>query len=355
MKIITKNVETIGSKNTSESITYEYETPADRFWTKSIHKNDDGEISKTVVRELGDDRTPVKELTYEFGDIITKTKIVKYSAENGKLLYEKVFDGTPEDNKPTTVREYEYAGERLVREKAEVYFADPDFVNEDGNRIRYSYVYRYVQLTRNCPQSDEHNLFVEELRSYANEDRGDIKKGDLAYIQFTEFDSDGMPVYFKSTEPKDEHHAVEAWYKIERNDDGTVSAIKGFDNKEMNKFSTSSTARIFTYGDGGMIESYLEAKYTPDTGEYDRQHAGMIFDWKFPATRDCGLARAEVESRSYCFHRQLLTLEQEKIRKYSDGTLVVEEYEGTKNGAFDPDFNDTKLTRRTTYKYEIIK
>ncbi|MFW5701753.1 MAG: hypothetical protein ACOCX7_02270, partial [Bacteroidota bacterium] len=78
-------------------------------------------------------------------------------------------------------------------------------------------------------------------------------------------------------------------------------------------------------------------------------------EWKFPATRDCGLARAEVESRSYCFHRQLLTLEQEKIRKYSDGTLVVEEYEGTKNGAFDPDFNDTKLTRRTTYKYEIIK
>jgi hypothetical protein len=355
LKYKSKKIETIGGKNSIEHIEYEYEKPGDHFWSKSVHTDKSGKKIKTVIRKLDENRMPEKEITYEFDDIVTKTIFTGYDEATGELLSKEIYDGSPETNAISSKHEYNYENGRLASERAEIYFSDPNFVNEDGNRVRFSYTYRYVPISPNyCSNSGDHNLFVEKMKSYARADRENIKKGDLVYIQFTEFGDDGLPVYFKSTAPKDEHHATEAWYEIIKNDDGTVATINGYANEDMTERVSSSTARVYEYDADKMIASFKELKYSPAAGEYGRLHSYITYDWRTPGNYGCTIARADKNSRSYCFHRQLLTIENMKIVEYDNSQLIFEEYEGTKKGEYDPSFDNTRLTNRVTISYEII-
>lgn len=337
-----------GEKDTT-IIEYIYEKPDDYFWKKSVHKNNEGKITQTIEVEFDENRLPTSSTVIFGGE---KTTIYKtcYDKEYLHKLNEAEYQIV--DNIEMLVREnsFTYNNEGfLISERGARYPNIPGYVNVDGGKERDEYILQFFpKIDR---QGDESYLtyFIRNKKIYSIEE-GD-RFGKIIYQVATEFDIDGNPTYYRTSEPDCSMHPVEEWYKTEKNTKGQTIAIIGFPDKEMKEPDETSTKMVFGYAENGYEAMFEEFKYNNKTKQYDKLHSAKYIDWKGNyIPNNFGFVNADIKEMSYCLHREVFSSKDTKV-EFSKGKIVQKEFFGSYEGQYKGDVKNKELIKVTTYEY----
>lgn len=373
MKIQKKMIEQyIDSATTDiETVEYSYEKPDDIFWVKAVHKNGEGEVIRTVERELNEARLPVTETTSEL-DMVTETVETKYCKHHYNLLEKTVYDGEMNDSNRVKKVKYNFEDGYLVSEDVVYYASDPGFKNVDGEPVEKMYTIRFVPGKQGRPKGKYNTkYYIESYKQYCTcEDKdckeekekageGEEKKCEKGHIEehtTTRFNEEGYPVYYEVTNPDCEHHANKEWYKIEKDGIGNVVAITGYANEALDSSSSENMKTSFEYDKNGFVTKIFEHRYNPETGKYDRFHDMQEYTWNESGLEnEMKMYCPDTRNEHYCFGQKMYSVKVKKVENPSEGKKVITElsFSVPSEDGPKPDLVKLEPKKKTTVEYTV--
>ncbi len=355
-------------KVSKETIDYIYEQPGDIFWKRELLKDSEGNIIRETIREFDGNRFPVSEVvTDELGTQSEKYK-VKYSPDNLQLLERTEYEGDFVESDKVRHITYEYRNGYIFAENVTKY-SKPGFRNIDGNNIEYSYRLRFILPAKNRPMgAHEIAYYIEKRKMYYTPGIAeknpipDLKQGDVVLEEFTEFDEDGFPEYYKkvSVSIKDEHaehRPQEEWFKVEKSpDDGRIICITGYADKGFTKNSFETAKIYYGYDKNGWVNKIEEWRFNDTTKKFDLLHDLMTYKWFSPnisSKFDFSLYTENNEHR--CYHGLVHSFSFSEIEKYQKGNIIIKEKSASYKFGNTPKKPKLELTKKVNYQYEIIR
>lgn len=354
-------------KTRKDIIEYQYEKPDDIYWKKEIQKDDEGSVLRETIREFDENRFPVTEIvTDELGTQTERYK-VKYSPDNLQLQEKIEYEGEFKESDKVRYIAYHYKYGYLVSEDV-IKYADNDFRNVDGNNIEHTYKLRFI-LPENSRPRGAHEIcfYIEKRKMYytpemAERDSVPIAKiGDIILEEFTEFDKDGFPSYYKkvTTAIKDEHaehRPQEEFFKIEKSpQDGRLLCITGYSDGKYTKNSFETAKLYFSYDAKGWINEIREIRYNDTTKQFNLLHDLNNYKWftpKINSNYDFSLYTENNEHR--CYHGLVHSFNYSEINKYDKGNIVITESSASYDLGKTPQVAKLRKNKKISYKYEII-
>lgn len=362
-KVVENYVE---GKTRKDIIEYHYEKADDIFWKKEIQKDDVGSVLRETVREFDENRFPVTEIVNDELGTQTERYKVKYSPENLQLLEKIEYEGEFRESDKVRFIAYHYKNGYLIGEEV-IKFGRNGFKNIDGNNIEHTYKLRFI-LPENSRPKGAHEIcfYIEKRKMYytpemAEKDSVPIAKiGDIILEEFTEFDKDGFPSYYKkvTTAIKDEHaehRPQEEYFKIEKSPEGKILTINGFSDKNYSKNSFETAKLFFSYDAKGWVNEIREIRYNDTTKQFNLLHDLNNYKWFSPKVNskyDFSLYTENNEHR--CYHGLVHSFNYSEVSKYDKGNIVIKESSASYDLGKSPQVPKLRKNKKISYKYEII-
>ncbi len=351
-------------ESNKETIDYIYENPNDFFWKTAIYKDAEGNVLRTIEREFDDNRFPTKEFTKE-DSAITESVVLKYDTNFYEITEKIIYNGiiAPENK----VREERYYFDKdgyINSQDVTIFENDGNFKNIEGNNIKIVYtLVAFPAKTARPKGSIMPTYFIEKYKSYFTEDdisrdeeaAKKLKIGDLYVIEETKFNEQGIPTYFMSTQPECEDHPGKEWFRCDFDGIGNIASITSYANENLDSLITGCTQKLYEYNDQGFIVKIEELKYNTETQKFDLPHDLMMFDWANPQINSfANFIDVSKRIEHTCSHSKSLNVLDKKIEKFADGEKVVLESRVSYPIDSIPQTIETKLRKKTIYKYENI-
>ncbi len=368
MKVTSQVTETYGDEGAEKEIVeYSYEKESDDFWVKAEYKDAEGNVMKTVKRELDENRMPVKEMTEELG-MVTETIVTKYDPETHLLVEKTIYDGEPAEENKTQMLRNNYEDGCIISQETFRYSSDEDFKNEEGTAVESYVKLNALPAKENRPKGDfMPAFFVSEMKQYCTAEEKDegckdkteaCSKGHIENHIMTKVSDEGYPLFMTTNEPECEHHAASEYYKVEKDGLGNVVAIVGYKDSAFTESTPGNMKKVFVYNDKGMIHKYAEYFYNDETGKYDRMHRSANINWvKSDVDNPACEYAPSVYEESYCYGRKVYSVTQEKINKFSGGEKIVEVSSFSEKSETGPVPEKIKLepSKKVLTYYETVK
>lgn len=349
-------------------IEYQYEKPDDIFWKKEIQKDEEGTVLRVTERVFNRMRFPMTEIVTDELGTQSERYMVRYSPDNLQLLEKTEYEGEFSESNKVSYVAYHYKNDYLAGEDF-IKYSRPGFKNIDGDNIEYSYKLRFILPEKNRPKgSHEVAYYIEKRKMYYTpqmaEDRPipGLKAGDVVLEEYTEFDNDGFPKYYKKVniaikDEHAEHRPVEEWFKVEKSpEDGRILCITGFEDKNFTKNSFETAKIYYSYDKNGWVSKIEEWRFNDTTKQFNLLHDVNSYMWftpKVDSKYDFTLYTENNEHR--CYHGFVHSFTNSEISKYDKGEILLTESSASYKLGKAPKKPKFERNKKTSYKYEVIK
>lgn len=364
LRIVEEKITDIENKSIT-NIIYEYEQEKDVFWKKAIHKDSAGNILKTIEREFNENRFPIKEKIIEMGTLTSYSEL-KYNEKIYELELKEDFEKDGEKFVKVASNKYNYDNDGyLISIEYKKFSKDNNFKNVNGENIVHEYKLRMFPLKQSRPKGNFIiTYFVEDRKMYLTKEQKEkspkeyekYKVGDVIETEYTKFNEEGIPLYYKTTTPECVDHPGEEWFKFEKDGLGNLITLTGYANEKFDSITAGNNEMRLEYDDNGMISSIQEFKYNPKTGQFDDFHDSKRFVWFDPKVNSVkSYIDATKEKVHICTHSETHRISLEKIEKYDQNEKIIQYFRVVYPLKEVPENPEPKLYKTIKQKFVLIK
>ncbi len=369
LRFVSSSVEKFSEgKTVKTTVEYVYERPDDIFWKKQIEKDEAGNVVRMTEREFDENRLPDSEVITDELGTQNERYIVKYSPETLKILEMTEYEGGFKETDRVRKVEYIYKDGCLIAEEV-TKFGEPDFKNIEFNNIAMTYRLRFVVPPNSRPKGNfEIGAFIENRKIWFTRqmvERGDnpsAKIGEVALEEYTLFDEDGFPYYYKTLTNKltgehENENAQEQWIKTEKSPEGKIVTITSYEDKKFTKSSFGTPRYIYSYDKNGWVSKIDEYRFNDSTMKFDKLHDVMSYVWFRPKlVGKYDFTMCTENNMHKCYHAMEQSYNYSEIKKFDKGELVIVESKAAYPlGGKAPAKPGLKPTKKTVTKYEVIR